>query len=131
MKQYIFKILAISILSLIIGFSLHFAQIKNFNINLYILILVFYNVIYGATHYRLCKQLTSKKFSLTFLSFSVLKLLIFMSLMGTMLFLNRENVLFIAVTILSHYLVFSINDIISIMAKIKGQKQNQGDLKHE
>ena len=123
-KSYLNKILLISLLTIAIGISIDILSAKEIDYFFFLGLISFFGVFYFFTHIQIKKRVQQKNFGMVYMVYSMIKLLIFLSTMGLLIYLDRGKIVFTVSFMLYLYTVFTVNDIISIMSYIKKSTTN-------
>jgi len=119
MKLYTIKILLIDVLLVISYLAVSAYTSLNVNNMLFVIILSFFSIVYFFSQYIFIKKSITKNINKVFLICSVTKMLVLLIGLLIILLLFKEHAKFITISVLILYVLFTANEIHSILATIK------------
>ncbi len=121
MKTYIYKVLLINFISIFLLVVLSSITSVGVSMTTFASLLVFFNAFYIITHFIVRRKLKLKQdnFSKIYMILSVIRLLVFLTLMVLLLKMHKGNIVFVVISILYFYMVFTINDVLTTMSIVK------------
>lgn len=121
MDKYYRNVIVLDLLSVAAGLGLARLFGPRFNWGHYTILLALTNLFFVLAYRFLSRRMQRPTFGRTFMVFSIAKLLFFAIILLTLVLTCRENIIFLLVSLLLFYTLFSICEVRTITSRIKAK----------